>query len=225
MPTIPRPSSRNITTSRKIRLARSSPASILLGTTVPVSARAASQWTVTYATSSVGAVTQLPRNPNCSRTSTSPFSTAQKRSLLPKTNTALLLTPRVSGKSKALSSPLCISQEPSTTSCFSASAPSVLNRPTPAKQHQRQSTNFSTTLSHVQTTASHIAPSSDMVLCGHSDAAYLNATRARSHACIFLLEDKAVPRLNGSVLTVAQIINFGLRLPKQNSQACLLQPS
>ena len=55
---------------------------------------------------------------------------------------------------------------------------------------------------------------SDMVLCGHSDAAYLNDTKAyiRAGAYIFLLEDDSVLRLNGPVLTVAQIIKFVVSL-------------
>ena len=51
---------------------------------------------------------------------------------------------------------------------------------------------------------------SDMVLCGNSDAVYLNKTKSRSRAVayIFLSEDDAVLRLNGPVLTVTQIIKF-----------------
>ena len=51
---------------------------------------------------------------------------------------------------------------------------------------------------------------SNTVLCGNSDAAYINDTKARSRAgaYIFLLEYDVVPQLNGPVLTVAQIINF-----------------
>jgi len=49
---------------------------------------------------------------------------------------------------------------------------------------------------------------SDMVLAAHSDAGYLNASKARSRAgaFIFLSEDEAVPRLNGPVMAIAQII-------------------
>jgi hypothetical protein len=49
---------------------------------------------------------------------------------------------------------------------------------------------------------------SDMVLSAHSDAAYLNVTKARSRAGahIMLSEDAPVPTYNGPVLTVAQII-------------------
>ena len=48
------------------------------------------------------------------------------------------------------------------------------------------------------------------MLCGHSDTAYLNKTRDRSPigAYILFLEDSAVLRLNGPVLTVAQILKF-----------------
>ena len=51
---------------------------------------------------------------------------------------------------------------------------------------------------------------SDMVLCAHSDAGFHNEANARSRAGahIFLAEDDAVPRWNGPVLTVAQIIKF-----------------
>ena len=43
----------------------------------------------------------------------------------------------------------------------------------------------------------------NMVLCGHSDAAYLNETKARSRAGVYILlfEDNDVPRLNGPFLT------------------------
>ena len=51
----------------------------------------------------------------------------------------------------------------------------------------------------------------DMVLCGNSDATYINKTKYHSYAgaYIFLLEYNSVPQLNGPVLTVDQIIkNF-----------------
>ena len=49
---------------------------------------------------------------------------------------------------------------------------------------------------------------SSMVLAGHSDAAYLNVSKARSRAgaYIFCSENDAIPRLNGPVLTLAKII-------------------
>ena len=48
----------------------------------------------------------------------------------------------------------------------------------------------------------------DMVLSAHSDAAYLNASKARSRAGahIMLSENVSVPKYNGPVLTIAQII-------------------
>ena len=51
---------------------------------------------------------------------------------------------------------------------------------------------------------------SGMVLAGHSDAAYLNVSKARSRsgAHIMLYEDTNVPTSNGPVLNVAQIIKF-----------------
>ena len=51
--------------------------------------------------------------------------------------------------------------------------------------------------------------SSNMVLAAHYDAAYLNETCARSRAGshIFCLENDPIPRDNGPVLSLAQIIN------------------
>ena len=47
-----------------------------------------------------------------------------------------------------------------------------------------------------------------MVLSAHSDAAYLNVSKARSRAGahIILSEDVPVPKYNGPVITIAQII-------------------
>ena len=49
---------------------------------------------------------------------------------------------------------------------------------------------------------------SDMVLAAHADAGFNNETRSRSRAggFIFMSEDDPIPRLNGPVLTIAQII-------------------
>ena len=49
-----------------------------------------------------------------------------------------------------------------------------------------------------------------MVLAGHSDAAYLNVSKARSRsgAHIMLSDDTPVPTRNGPVLTVDQITKF-----------------
>ena len=53
---------------------------------------------------------------------------------------------------------------------------------------------------------------SDMVLCGHSDAGFNNETRSRSRAGahIFLSENDPVPRWNGPVLSIAQIMKYVL---------------
>ena len=47
-----------------------------------------------------------------------------------------------------------------------------------------------------------------MILAAHSDAAYLNVSRSRSHsgAHIMLSENTPVPSINGPVLTISQII-------------------
>jgi hypothetical protein len=49
---------------------------------------------------------------------------------------------------------------------------------------------------------------SDMVLCAHADAGYLNESKSRSRARahIYLSEDDPIPRFNGAVLTIVAII-------------------
>ncbi len=51
---------------------------------------------------------------------------------------------------------------------------------------------------------------SNMVLAAHSDASYLSETNSRSRAGahIFLTEDDPIPRQNGPVLSLSQIIKF-----------------
>ena len=52
--------------------------------------------------------------------------------------------------------------------------------------------------------------SSDMFLCAHSEAGFHNESKGRSiyRAHIFLSENDAMPRWNGSVLTLTKIIKF-----------------
>ena len=51
---------------------------------------------------------------------------------------------------------------------------------------------------------------SDMVLAGHADAGFKNETRERSRAGthIVLSENESIPRWNGTVLTIAQIMKY-----------------
>ena len=51
---------------------------------------------------------------------------------------------------------------------------------------------------------------SDMILAAHADAGFHNETKGRScaGAHIFLSEDEPIPRWNGAILTIAQIIKF-----------------
>ena len=51
---------------------------------------------------------------------------------------------------------------------------------------------------------------SDMILAAHADAGFLNESRARSRAgaYIFLSENEPKPKLNGSILTIEQIIKI-----------------
>ena len=52
--------------------------------------------------------------------------------------------------------------------------------------------------------------SSNMILCAHADAGFLNESQARSRAGahIYLSEDDPFPRFNGAILSIAQIIKF-----------------
>jgi hypothetical protein len=51
---------------------------------------------------------------------------------------------------------------------------------------------------------------SDMILCAHTDAGFLNKTNSRSRAGahIYLSENDPFPRFNGAVLSIAHIIKF-----------------
>ena len=67
-------------------------------------------------------------------------------------------------------------------------------------------------LDHVATypNAGILFRASGMVLAGHSDATYLNVSKARSHAGVHIMlsEETPVPTRNGPVLTIAKIIKF-----------------
>ena len=67
-----------------------------------------------------------------------------------------------------------------------------------------------TLLDYVATYPGIIYQASNMVLCAHAAASYLNETKSRSRAGahIYLSEDDPIPCLNGTVLTIATIIKF-----------------
>ena len=52
--------------------------------------------------------------------------------------------------------------------------------------------------------------SSNMILAAHSDAGFHNESKGRSQAGahIFLSEDDPIPRWNGLILAIAQVIKF-----------------
>jgi hypothetical protein len=64
---------------------------------------------------------------------------------------------------------------------------------------------------------------SDMILCAHADAGFLNETQARSRAGahIFLSEDVPFPRFNGAILSIAQIIKFVMASAAESELAAL----
>jgi len=65
--------------------------------------------------------------------------------------------------------------------------------------------------------------SSDMILCAHANAGFLNETnsRRRTGAHIFLSENDPFPRFNGAVLSIAQIIKFVMTSAPESELAAL----
>ncbi len=65
--------------------------------------------------------------------------------------------------------------------------------------------------------------SSDMILCAHADAGFLNETNSRSRAGahIFLAENDPFPRFNGAVLSIAQITKFVMASAAESELAAL----
>ena len=64
---------------------------------------------------------------------------------------------------------------------------------------------------------------SDMILAAHADAGFLNESKARSQAGahIFLSENEPKPKLNGPVLTIAQIIKTVMASAAEAEMAAL----
>ncbi len=65
--------------------------------------------------------------------------------------------------------------------------------------------------------------SSDMILCAHADAGFLNETNScsRAGAHIFLLKNDPFPRFNGPLLSIAQIIKFVMASAAESELAAL----
>jgi hypothetical protein len=72
-----------------------------------------------------------------------------------------------------------------------------------------------------------VYPTSNMILCAHSDASFLNKSQSCSHAGahIFLLENDPYPQLNGAVLSIAQIIKFVMASAAKLELAALFIPA
>ena len=66
--------------------------------------------------------------------------------------------------------------------------------------------------------------SSDMILNAHSDAGFINETKARirAGAHIFLSENEPIPQWNGPILTIAQIMKYVLSLAVEAEMGALL---
>jgi hypothetical protein len=64
---------------------------------------------------------------------------------------------------------------------------------------------------------------SDMVLCAHAYAGFLNESNSRSRAGahIFLSENDPFPRFNGAILSIAQIIKFVMASAAESELAAL----
>ncbi len=68
-----------------------------------------------------------------------------------------------------------------------------------------------------------IYQSSDMILCAHADAGFLNETNSQSHAGahIFLSENDPFPPFNGAILSIAQIIKLVMASAAESELAAL----
>jgi hypothetical protein len=68
-----------------------------------------------------------------------------------------------------------------------------------------------------------VYPASDMILCAHADAGFLNKTNSHSRAgaYIYLLEDDPLPQFNGTILSIAQIIKFVMALAAESELTAL----
>ena len=64
---------------------------------------------------------------------------------------------------------------------------------------------------------------SNMILCAHADAGFLNETNSRSRvgAHISLSEDDPFPQFNGAILAIAQIIKFVMASAAESKLAAL----
>jgi hypothetical protein len=64
---------------------------------------------------------------------------------------------------------------------------------------------------------------SNMILCAHADAGFLNKTNSHSRAGAhnYLLEDDPFPQCNGAILSIAQIIKFVMALATESELAAL----
>jgi hypothetical protein len=64
---------------------------------------------------------------------------------------------------------------------------------------------------------------SDMILCAHADAGFLNKTNSCSRvgAHIYLSENNPFPRFNGAILSIVQIIKFVMTLASKPELAAL----
>jgi hypothetical protein len=68
-----------------------------------------------------------------------------------------------------------------------------------------------------------VYPASNMILCAHADAGFLNKTNSccRAGAHIYLSEDDPFPRFNDAILSIAQIIKFIMALAAESELAVL----
>ena len=64
---------------------------------------------------------------------------------------------------------------------------------------------------------------SDMILAAHSDAGFHNESKGRSRAGshIFLSEDDPIPRWNGPILSISQVIKFVMTSASESELAAL----
>ncbi len=155
----------------------------------------------------------MPKKPQLLPFTATPIAHGQKTQYMPDKDTSSPLLPeRIKCIQKIIGSLLCHAQAVHNKLLVALNAISA--RQAKATVHTEQI--VETLINYVTTYPNDgiVYRASDMVLCAHADAGYLNKiwSRSRAGAHIFLLEDNPSIRFNGTVLTIATIIKFVMAL-------------
>ncbi len=151
----------------------------------------------------------MPKKPQLLPFTATPIAYGQKNQYTPDKDTLASLSPeRIKRVQKIIGSLLYYAQAVDNMLLVALNAISA--RQAKATVHTEQLIDM--LLNYVPTYPNNsiVYRASDMVLCTHADAGYLNETWycSRAGAHIFLLEENPWPRFNGAVLAIVTIIKF-----------------